>query len=418
MIVSRPAKLPRHVKTCICLVSVSFLRHDAAFVNGLANAVPSHSTADTVSFCSPLLVDGYPPAVREASSSGAASSSQERKPLLMYLPGFDGTLVAPFLQLPELGTTFDVRGMKVRNDDRSTVSDLRERVLRYLKDECTRDGKPTPFYLAGESFGGILASSVARAVLSDSDCADLRESLRGLVLINPATSYPRSVLAAKGGEVASLHPMLYPFGVLSLLPLFGDAHQLPQLLRIVSSEGLPSVIDTPAREAYMGRVALSLPSRLTFMPRDTLRWRLESWLHVGATAEATDEVMSSLDLRTLIVAGGSDATLPSLEEADRLKELMPRTDVHVVDEAGHASTCGSRVDLAAVIRKRFPELRGSIEGDIDSYVTTMRTEMKKEASEGKEGSTDFGLISRYDGASLGMMPTRYMDEDVYIPWKE
>jgi len=294
-------------------------------VDSLSASPPSTARPSAVSFRSPLLCDGYPPAVAEYPSA---------KPLLLYLPGFDGTLVAPFLQFPELGTVFDVRGMLVEMSDRSTFAELVEGVLEYLEKEI----RGREVYLAGESFGGILACAVASSMEAD----PLRSDPAGLILINPATSYPRSVLAEKGPAVASLPQPLYLFGVASLLPLFADEYQLPQLIQIISSAGLPGVVDTPQREAYMGRVALSLTSRLRFMPRGTLRWRLEEWLRVGSEEAVTDAALSVLRAPALIVAGEADATLPSAEEAARLAGLMG-ADVHLVDGAGHAATCGSRV---------------------------------------------------------------------------
>ena len=40
-----------------------------------------------------------------------------------------------------------------------------------------------------------------------------------------------------------------------------------------------------------------------------------------------------------------------------LQALIPGCEVTLVPGAGHAATCGSRLDLAAVLRARFPELR-------------------------------------------------------------
>ena len=52
-----------------------------------------------IRFISPLLDYGYPPAVTEFQDG-----TLEEKPLLLYLPGFDGTFLSPFLQFPELHT--------------------------------------------------------------------------------------------------------------------------------------------------------------------------------------------------------------------------------------------------------------------------------------------------------------------------
>ena len=129
------------------------------------------------------------------------------KPLLLYLPGFDGTFLSPFLQFPELHTLFDVRCLTVGVEDRSTFEALVNRTLAFLEDcerlrEAPKDGgatnasapmpmelgnasdsnsggnpflnffsggrksdppsrqSPRPLYIAGESFGGLLALEV------------------------------------------------------------------------------------------------------------------------------------------------------------------------------------------------------------------------------------------------------------------
>ena len=55
----------------------------------------SSTPQTTLSFSSPLLESGYVPTVREYSLG-----ILKYKPLLLYLPGLDGSLVAPFLQFP------------------------------------------------------------------------------------------------------------------------------------------------------------------------------------------------------------------------------------------------------------------------------------------------------------------------------
>lgn len=59
-----------------------------------------------------------------------------------------------------------------------------EIVKAYLRDEVLRHPPTRPVYLLGESFGGVLAVAVA------AECPHLVDRV---VLVNPATSYPRSV---------------------------------------------------------------------------------------------------------------------------------------------------------------------------------------------------------------------------------
>jgi len=66
------------------------------------------SRVHRINFMSPLLDYGYPPAVKELANSQKKRQRliSEEKPVLLYLPGFDGTYISPFIQFPELSTEF------------------------------------------------------------------------------------------------------------------------------------------------------------------------------------------------------------------------------------------------------------------------------------------------------------------------
>jgi hypothetical protein len=161
----------------------------------------------------------------------------------------------------------------------------------------------------------------------------------------------------------------------------------------------------------MGRVAFSLPWKLSYMPQGTFKWRLEEWLGVGCArvdSARLGEFVSFPSFRSLIIAGEKDLTLPSIAEAERLAGKLPNNVVHVVEGAGHASTCGSRVDITSLLRARFPELkkRGKKSG---------RTQMKPIAAKGS--GVDLGLESRYDGENIGLNPLLYWSQQYYRPCK-
>lgn len=383
-----------------------------------------NAKSSSVSFSSPLLDAGYPPAVTEFKSN-----KLREKPLLVYLPGFDGSILAPFLQFPELGTEFDVKGMTVKMDDRSSVEELKNLVISFIDEEIQyyknddedknakskqasspfsfvpKMDKDTqrPVFIMGESFGGILALETSLAIkeLNAKRPPKQRINLQLITLINPATCYNESNLAKLGPPLTEISPLLYPFQLLKLLPLFTDSYAVPQLLLTLQSKALPSIIDNEQREAYMGRTAFSLPKKLEFMPQKTLKWRLEEWLTKGCTSLSNREQdIANLDVPALIVAGEVDNTLPSVAEADRLSKLFKKSFVHIVDGAGHACTSGSRVDLTALIRGACPKL---FDGG--------RTEMKPAARNG--AGIYYGTEKRYDDANIGLMPTLYWSKENY-----
>jgi pimeloyl-ACP methyl ester carboxylesterase len=444
-------------------------------------------------FASPLLEFGYPPAVQEFEAG-----LHVEKPLLLYIPGFDATYLSAFFQYPELHSLFEIRCLVSSMDDRSTFDDLKQAILKFLVERteqldsisCKREptngilphstdntnkvaaqkgNKQTQFfpsnifanlwnrkndngdasngserssmspkkkrqvYLAGESFGGILALEVALSLLEDdSNGADV--NLQGVVLVNAATCFDRSRLAAEGPPVATLPPMLYVFGILKLLPMFLDKISLPQFWLIIQGIALPSLIDNPMREAYMGRLAFTLPSLLKFMPQETFQWRLKQWLSVGC--KRVDKKLASLSrkqesLRTLILAGENDLALPSIAEAERLAQVFSqKSHVHVVKAVGHANTCGTCLDLAAEMRSHFPELNMPVrrqsqmrkpnsssnnakatKQDEDTRQSRGRTQMKPVAAKGN--GIYFGMEPRYDGKRIGLSPLSYWSREYY-----
>jgi pimeloyl-ACP methyl ester carboxylesterase len=379
----------------------------------------------------------------------------KEKPLLLYLPGFDGTFLSPFLQFPELDTVFDVRCMTIGIEDRSSVEDLKRCVLSYIREQVKVDSsnktnwvtnstnikftrqkekkrktkQPRPLYLTGESFGGILACEVALEVLQDPNI-----SLQGLALINPATCYYRSRLAVEGPIVAASNRWLYYFRLAGkLLPLFADEYSLDQLLMILRAEALPSVIDNEIREAYLGRVAFSLPFVIPVMQQGALLWRLSEWLDKGSIGiDRQLEQLAESSLRILLVVGEKDRTLPSIDEAERLASILrpDQLKIHVVEGAGHASTCLFRVDLASLFRQTFPRLRRVYrkEGKDEAQgwrwpmwrkerdgenepIQTPRLSMKPVAAQGK--GKYFGMEPRYDNATIGLSPLKYWSPSYY-----
>ena len=224
---------------------------------------------------------------------------------------------------------FDVRCASIDEDDRSTFDELVKAASSYIEREaCDR-----PCLLVGESFGGALATVVAQQASN---------VVEGVVLVNPATCYAESALASKAPPILELPAWAYYVGLASLLPLFVDRHGVRALFDIVTNKRLPCVIETPRQEAYMGRVALSLPERIARMPRGTLVWRLREWLDVGAKVD-----VGALKQPTLVVFGDEDNTLPSEREAARVVALLTKARAVRVPGAdaatlGVASTCEPR----------------------------------------------------------------------------
>ena len=72
------------------------------------NAAPQccAQTPTVVDFVNPLEVDGF---AEPGGWQGRETAESSPPPLLYFFPGMDGSLATPFMQYPELGTTFELR---------------------------------------------------------------------------------------------------------------------------------------------------------------------------------------------------------------------------------------------------------------------------------------------------------------------
>ncbi|CAI7807247.1 unnamed protein product [Closterium sp. NIES-53] len=281
-------------------------------------------------FC-PL--DARPPTTEQQQQQ-----SRKSLPRLLFLPGVDGVGYGLKLHHKSLGRLFEVTCLHIPLSDRTDFQGL----LSLVEAEVLQEHEQSPnrpLFLVGESFGALLAAAVAAR----------NPSLPlTLVLINSATSFPRSSLQP-------LIPLLksVPAEAYSALPfLFSLAIVNP--IRI-SSGGLPldaSPLDRleKLKDNLLGLLP-SLPLLMELLPQATLEWKL----HLLESGSAfTEPLLPSVRAPTLIIAGSDDQLLPSKEESGRLQKILTRakarTVVRVFEGSGHALLLESGLDLASTIK--------------------------------------------------------------------
>jgi len=246
-------------------------------------------------------------------------------------------------------------------------------------------GRGREVYLCGESFGGVLCASIM---------AHPAPKVKGVILVNPATSYRNSNLRKIAKEIPSGGIAYFYFLLSKFLPLFTDDYSVPSLFKILSGSWMPAVLVGGGErdEAYLGRTAFSLVRELNFVPPQTMDWRLNALL----MEVVSDDELRSITARTLVIAAERDKALPSTQEAKRIENLIANCKGLVIAGAGHSSTLGSRCDLLSLMQEQFKELAG---------------EYKKVLTAPQNPSEDtnelFGLIERDPNTSLS--PLRYWD---------
>jgi len=295
--------------------------------------------------------------------------------LVLYVPGVDFTglfAAAQFRGLAQQGC--ELWRCYVPADDRTPFVRLARSLEAWLQGRLQGQRRVV---VVAESFGGLLAMNVALR---------LGNALSGLVLVNPATSYGRTIWPLAGRALSALPPSqvaIQPKGGLSteafLQDMWERASQSPyaylgstfvtgtvahgsQIQRIASKVAL-DVLDANASQsdsAEFMQEFLTFPEELEkILPPDTVKFRLRAWLRDGS-----EEVNSSLRLKStrsvnlppVLLISGDDSFLPSRSECRRLEKIFekqcPKNGIKVVelDDCGHAPL-DDRVDLAALLLK-------------------------------------------------------------------
>ncbi|MEA5600979.1 alpha/beta hydrolase [Nostoc sp. UHCC 0252] len=238
---------------------------------------------------------------------------QPEYPLLVYLPGMDGTGQLLRSQTAGLETGFDVRSLALPRKDMNTWDVLTKSVLDLIHAELEKSSRRS-VYLCGESFGGCLAMKVA---------IQAPHLFKRIILINPASSFHLRTWLSWASQLTYLVPSgLYDVGALGLLPFLAS---LPRISRSDRHELLKTMRSVPA---------------------ETVLWRLS----LLREFEIDQEKLSRLTQPVLLIAGGSDRLLPSVTEVKRIGDILPNNKIVVLPDCGHACLLEQDINLYEILK--------------------------------------------------------------------
>ncbi|WP_017300074.1 alpha/beta fold hydrolase [Nodosilinea nodulosa] len=231
------------------------------------------------------------------------------RPLLIYLPGMDGSGELFGLQSAGLRPYFDIRCLVIPGDDLSSWERLAFQTVQLIR----RETGSAPVYLCGESFGACLALRVVALAPALAD---------HLILINSASSFHRFPwLHWVANLTPWVAPPLYQTSTLGSLPVLANLSRISEANR----QALVRAMEAVSQGSAAWRLAL------------LSQFRLEP-LQLQRVAAPT-----------LLVASLGDRLLPSLEEAQRLAALLPNSRIYPLPHSGHASLLEDGVNLKAIL---------------------------------------------------------------------
>uniref|UniRef100_A0A7N2L2Z4 Serine aminopeptidase S33 domain-containing protein n=1 Tax=Quercus lobata TaxID=97700 RepID=A0A7N2L2Z4_QUELO len=255
-------------------------------------------------------------------------------PILLFLPGMDGTGLGLVLHHKALGKAFEVWCLHIPVHDRTPFEGLVKLVEETVRFKHALSPHK-PIYLVGDSFGGCLALAVA----SRNPAIDLV-----LILSNPATSFGRSQLQPLFPILAAMPDGLHSAVPYLLSSIMGD----PVKMAAVNIES-----SFPPGQRFE-RLSHSLTGLLPYLsgfddiiPRDTLLWKLKLLKSAAAYANSR---LHAVKAEVLVLASGKDNMLPSRDEAERLKNSLQDCVVRHFKDNGHTLLLEDGIGLMTVIK--------------------------------------------------------------------
>jgi len=277
-----------------------------------SSSIAAVTGADTVAF-DPLILN----------------NTKNALPIILYLPGLDGVGSYSNDGFLSISNEYEVWKMSITADDRNTFSGLAAKVILFISNF------PSPVILIGESFGGLLATYISLRAKSH---------VSKTILVNPATSFDKTVWPAVGNLISNAGPA---FGMLGAATIAMTSVE-PYQVQLFGRQILDRINSTEDALREIGELLESPNLLAQMLPPATLRWRLSGWIRTGV--HLMSDKYSEITVPTLILIGSRDRLLPSVREGYRLQEVMTSTVVEVLEFPfnGHAMLDGSR-NLSAIL---------------------------------------------------------------------
>ncbi|CAN0422319.1 unnamed protein product [Pylaiella littoralis] len=281
-----------------------------------------------------------------------SASSEGQKMTLLYLPGIEGLGTSVEPQLPNLSAKFDVFRLIIGAEDRSTFSTLSRAVTKFI--DMTSGEQKT--VVLGESFGAMLGIRLGQ----------LRpEKVQAVFAVNPATSFDRTAWRSLG-PLLSLAPK-NQYKAASVAVFAATIPDVSQMISTVDvlfdpNNGLKVAERPKALADKLGELWQMISEVSENLPPATLRWRIQNWLAVGQGR--VERGLGDIKIPVVVIAGSADRLLPSSNEAERLRNLIPGCRSMVLEGHGHAPLFDGRVDISEIITGD-PALEGVVFPETD-----------------------------------------------------
>ncbi|KAI3915702.1 hypothetical protein MKX01_015527 [Papaver californicum] len=281
-------------------------------------------------------------------------------PVLLFLPGVDGTGWGLILHHESLGRVFYVRCLHIPVDDRTPLEGLLKIIENAVRIEHASFPN-RPIYLVGDSMGGCLALVIAA-----------RNPTINLILVlsNPATSFGRSALQPLLPIVEALPDSFhiafpYLFGIITGNPI-----------KILTANIENELLPAQTLEQMLGNLYALLPrvSGLEdIIPKETLLWKSKL---LKSAADLANSQLHAIKAEVLVLASGKDNVLPSGDEARRLWVSLENCKVRYFKDNGHALLLEDGLNMLSIIKATRMYRHSKTHDYVSDFIPVSKSEVK------------------------------------------
>jgi pimeloyl-ACP methyl ester carboxylesterase len=235
----------------------------------------------------------------------------DRGPVI-FLPGLDMSGLSIYPNMIRAAEERDIIVFLAGYDRNQTLNEISERVVKYISSNRIKD-----ILLIGESFGGLLAIKCSSRI---------KKRLTKMILINPATSFPRTqwlekIVATNCNKSQDMTSLVLGHG--------------PRIESIIKS-----VIDMSEYfpEHTYSYMVTYLYMVFNIMVTDPVLIQTRIIYYLGVKTYHVDSMCRMVRTPTLIVIGKEDKLLPSCKESDKLSKMIRGSTVLKLKKTGHMVT--------------------------------------------------------------------------------
>lgn len=227
---------------------------------------------------------------------------------VIFLPGLDMSGLSLYSNAIRASEERNVIVFLAGYSRNQTLQDLTDRVVNYISHNEFKD-----ITLIGESFGGVLAIKCIPRI---------KKRVKKLILLNPATSFPRTKWMKTIKSKTNKHTSV----------ILGHG---PRVENIIKSIGEMMNEFPEYTYSYIITYIYMVFNILVTEP-ELITTRIINYL--GISHIQVDSMCRAVSVPTLIVIGKEDKLLPSYKESDKLSQMIQGSIVIKLNNTGHMVT--------------------------------------------------------------------------------